>query len=200
MSRRARSSEPSRDAGGHFSVGRFVLGAMIWLVPAAIVWILVTPFYNRFLITAGENLLRLTERPSVSRLSVEGEHHTIASRTDLSKPAGKVRVTDIHFPLLMLAAFFLGVPNVSRKERFAKLGWALLASVFFHLISLVFWVKFLYAIDQGAWSRANYGAFAQNFWGLGKHLLDLPFKLAWPLVMWIAFFPRLLLPERPETT
>jgi hypothetical protein len=192
MSRRAQVPENPR-----FDAGRFILLTLGWLIPVAVVWTLLTPMYNHFLITAGENLLRLTERPGVSRLSTEGAHHTIASRTDLSKPAGKVRVTDIHFPLLMLAAFFLAVPGVPFKERIAKLGWALLASVFFHLISLVFWVKFLYVIEQGAWSVANYGAFARNFWGLGKHLLDLPFKFAWPLVMWIAFYPRLLLPERP---
>ena len=37
-------------------------------------------------------------------------------------------------------------------------------------------MKFVYATQLGAWSLAHYGAFARNFWGLGKHLLDLPFK------------------------
>lgn len=187
---RSKKRPPAR-----FDAGRFALRAGLWLLPVAVVWVIATPFYNRFLITAAENLTRLGERPSVSRLSIEGKHHTIASRTDLSKPAGKIRVTDIHFPLLILGAFFLGVPGVRLGERMSKLGWALLASVFFHLISLFFWVKFLYATQQGAWSAANYGPFAQNFWGLGKHLLDLPFKFAWPLVLWIAFYPHLLLPK-----
>jgi len=182
-----------------FEAGRFLRRALLWLLPVAGVWLLVTPFYNRFLIAGVENLLRMSERPSVSRLSVEGTHHTIATRTDLDRPAGKVRVSDIHFPLLMLAAFFLAVPGVALQERFAKLGWALLASVFFHLLSLFFWVKFLYATQQGAWSAANFSPLAQNFWGLGKHLLDLPFKFAWPLVLWVAFFPHLLLPQgNPE--
>ncbi len=193
--RRVKSPAPER-----FDALRFALRAILWLIPVAVVWVIVTPMYNRFLITAAENLVRITERPSVSRLAIEGKHHTIAARTDLSQPAGKVRVTDIHFPLLMLGAFFLAVPGVSIKVRMGKLGWALLISVFFHLISLMFWVKFLYATQQGAWSAANFGPFAQNFWGLGKHLLDLPFKFSWPLVLWVAFFPRLLLPKNDIDT
>lgn len=194
MSRKRRQQRQPKTPA-RFDAGRFALRAALWLIPVAVVWVLITPTYNRFLITAAENLLRLSERPSVSRLSVEAPHHTIATRTDLSEPGGKIRVTDIHFPLLMLGAFFLAVPGVSLKDRMNKLGLALLITVFFHLISLFFWVKFLYATQHGAWSAANFGPFAQNFWGLGKHLIDLQFKFAWPLVLWIAFYPRLLLPK-----
>jgi hypothetical protein len=49
-------------------------------------------------------------------------------------------------------------------------------------------VKFVYATQLGDWSMSHYGAFARNFWGLGKHLMDLPFKLALPLVLWAAFY------------
>ena len=74
------------------------------------------------------------------------------------------------------------------RERLANLGWAVLIAVFFHLLLLFFFVKFVYATQLGAWSLAHYGAFARNFFGLGKHLLDLPFKLALPLVLWAAFY------------
>jgi hypothetical protein len=40
----------------------------------------------------------------------------------------------------------------------------------------------------GAWSAAHYGTFGQNFWGLGSHLLDLPFRFALPLILWAVFY------------
>jgi len=82
------------------------------------------------------------------------------------------------------------------RQRWANLGWALLVAVFFHLLLVLLWVKFTYATQLGAWSLAHYGPLARNFWGLGKHLLDLPVKLALPLVLWAAFYLRRLLPAR----
>ncbi len=51
-------------------------------------------------------------------------------------------------------------------------------------------MKFTYATQLGAWSVAHYGSFAQNFWGLGKHLFDLPFKLTLPFLLWAVFYLR----------
>src|SRR6185295_10256761 len=98
------------------------------------------------------------------------------------------RVTDVHFHLVMLMALFLAVPSVSWRRRGENLGWALLAVVFFDIALVFFRVKFVYATGLGAWSLAHYGTFARNFWGLGKHLLDLPVKFALPLLLWSGFY------------
>ena len=63
----------------------------------------------------------------------------------------------------------------------------------------MFWVKFVYATQLGSWSAANYGPWQQNFWGLGKHLLDLPFKFSLPLLLWAGFYLRQLLPGGEKT-
>ena len=177
--------------------GRFGLAVVLWLIPAAGVWSLLTPTYNRFLTTSAENLVRLTESPRVTRLLVHDAHHFVVTRTDFATARGwleSVRTTDVHFPLVMLAAFFLAVPGVAWRQRLENLGWALLASVFFHIVSHLFWVKFIYATQLGEWSAEHYNAWQINFWGLGKHLLDLPFKFAMPLLLWAAFYLRELLP------
>ncbi len=169
--------------------GRFALGAALWLIPVAIVWVSLTPFYNVFLTTAAENLVRLTESPNATRLLEHDEHHFIVTRTDVpDNRLGSVRVTDVHFPLLMLGAFFLAVPGIPWRQRLENLGWAVLISICFHIVSLLFWVKFIYATQLGEWSAANYSAWQMNFWGLGKHLLDLPFKFSLPLLLWAAFY------------
>ena len=106
-----------------------------------------------------------------------------------------MRVTDIHFPLVLLIALFLAPPDVPAAERFANLGYALLITLFFEVIDLFFWVKFAYATQLGQWSAAHYGPFARNFWGLGKHILDLPVKLALPFALWAALYLRHLTGE-----
>ncbi len=179
--------------------GRFTLGVVLWLIPVAVVWMLLTPFYNKFLTTAAENLVRLTESPNVTRLLEHDEHHLLITRTDVPNKRGfldSVRTTDVHFPLVMLGGFFLAVPGVPWRRRLENLGWAALISVCFHIVSLLFWVKFTYATQLGAWSDANYSIWQQNFWGLGKHLIDLPFKFSMPLLLWAAFYLRDMLAAR----
>lgn len=185
----ARKASPPRDRRSW--AGRLIRNILLWIVPVWLIWTVLTPVYNRFLKTAAENLLLLTESPNVSSLLVQDPHTTHIRRRDFPPSrslVGTVRVTDLHFHLVLLAALFLAVPDVPWRERLANLGWAVLISVFFHLLLLFFWVKFVYATQLGSWSLAHYGPFARNLFGLGKHLLDLPFKLSLPLVLWAAFY------------
>ena len=174
---------------------RFVLGVALWLIPVAAVWFFLTPYYNVFLTTAAENLVRLTESPGATRLLKHDQHHFLITRTDYPKAKGSVRTTDVHFPLVMMGAFFLAVPGIGWRRRLENLGWAALISVFFHIVSLLFWVKFVYTTQLGDWSTEHYSTFQVNFWGLGKHLLDLPFKFAMPLLLWAGFYLREILPS-----
>ncbi|NJL27541.1 MAG: hypothetical protein HC897_06400 [Thermoanaerobaculia bacterium] len=190
MSRAPRQpSSPQASPGSWY--GRFVRNLLLAFVPVVVVWALVTPFYNVFLTRATENLVRMTESPRVTRLEVRKTHYFVITRTDFPTAKGfleSVRITDAHFPLLMLGVFFLAVPGVAWKRRLQNLGWGLLISVFFHIVLLLFWVKFVYSTQLGAWSLEHFGPFARNFWGLGKHLLDLPFKFALPFALWAAFY------------
>jgi len=161
------------------------------MLPAVVFWILITPFYNRFLSLAGEKLTRGTEFPAVTRLDLQDAHFLFVTRSDVSGKDGfvyKFRLTDVHFNLILTVALFLAIPAVDSRRRAENLGWALLISVLFHLLVLFFVVKFVYSTQLGSWSDAHYGAFAQNFWGFGKHLLDLPFKLALPFILWVGFY------------
>jgi hypothetical protein len=175
---------------------RFVFGLILWLPVSAFAWAGLTPFYNLFLVRAGERLSRLSERPAVTRIALDRGEQAVISRDD-TRAGGRLpyplRATDLHFPLLLLGGMFLAVPDVPWRQRLENLGLALLVAICSHVLDLFFWVKFVYATQLGEWSLARYSPFERNFWGLGKHVLDLPVKLALPLVLWCLFYLRQLL-------
>ena len=184
-------------------VRRFLRNLLLALVPVFVAWTLATPYYDRVLIAGGQAVARLAESPNVTRIvpAYQDRHYAWIDRLDFPPSRRRVtsfRVTDLHFHLVLVGALFLAVPGISWRERLAALGWALLAAFGYHLLLVLFWVKFVYATQLGAWSVEHYGPFARNFWGLGKHLLDLPLKLAFPFALWAAFHVRRLLPRRGE--
>lgn len=178
---------------------RLVRNTILWALPACLLWLLLTPVYNRFLDVAGENLLHIVESPNVTRLVLDDHHYALITRIDFP-PSRQVvssfRLSDLHFPVILMVGLFLGTPGVPWRKRLGDLGIALVISALFHLVLVLFWVKFTYATQLGEWSLETYGAFSRNFWGLGKHVLDLPVKLAFPLLLWTGFYlDRLLPPE-----
>jgi hypothetical protein len=168
-----------------------VRNALLWVVPVALLWMLLTPLYNRVLLASAQKLVRVTEYPSVTDLLRKDTHFAYIGRRDFPPARALVhsfRVTDVHFHLIMVGVLFLAVPGVPWRKRLENLGWAALITIFFDIFLIVFYVKATYAVQLGAWSLAHYGAFARNFYGLAKHLLDLPFKLALPFLFWVGFY------------
>ena len=186
-------------------VRRLLRNLLLWLVPVAVVWLALTPVYNRFLVRGVENLVQLGESPNKTRLRIHDTHYALVyhrdARTQTSTGhVSSFRVTDIQFTVIFAAVLCLAVPGAPLRRRLEALGWSLLAMAAFQLLLGVFWVKFVYATQLGSWSMEHYGAFARNFWGLGKHVLDLAFKFALPFMLWCPFFLRELLPAAKEAS
>lgn len=187
-------------AAPHTWLGAFLRGLALWIVPVILVWMVLTPIYNRVLSRTVENLYGLVESPDVTLLLPMDRHSVNVSRRDFPPSRTnlyRIRVTDLHFPFVLLGAFFLAVPAVPFALRLRRLGWATLVFVLFHLLLLILWVQFVYATQLGEWSAEHYGPFARNAWGLAKHVTDLVVKLALPFVLWAAFYLRNLLPGGP---
>ncbi|MEM1250241.1 MAG: hypothetical protein AAGA81_24625 [Acidobacteriota bacterium] len=181
-------------------LGRFVRNLALWAVPVILVWLALTPIYNRLLIRGVENVVQGIETPNKTRLRVHETHYALVYHKDVkvntsTGHVGSFRMTDVQFTVLFVGLLFLSVPEVPTRRRFEALGWGLLAMAFFHLLLGVFRVQFVYATQLGQWSLDNYSAFARNFWGLGKHVLDLAFKFALPLALWSLFYLDRLLPQ-----
>lgn len=202
--RQAPPRRPSTAPGLRISPRRFLLRLVLWAVPVILLWLAITPAYNIFLVTAGENLLHLFENPDITDLVRQDAHTVGVLRRDFPPERSRVsgfRVTDLHFPLILMGALFLAVPAVSWKDRLSHLGWASLISVFFHILLAVLWVQFVYATQLGDWSLEHYGPVSREVWGMAKHMADLPIKLALPLALWAFFYLDRLLPRRsPQGT
>lgn len=194
----ARAAAPVSPEARRAWTRSLIVRTLLWLVPVAAVWVLLTPSYNVFLRIAGENLARVVESPDVTRLDPRDDHYVLISRLDFPaarETVAQVRLTDLHFPVVLLCALLLAVPGVPGKERLSNLGFAVVLMACFHLVLVLFRVQFTYATQLGEWSLENYGAFARNFWGLGKHVLELPVKLALPFLLWAGFYLEKLLPS-----
>jgi len=178
---------------------RFIRNILLWLLPALGLWLLLTPYYNVFVLTASENLLHLTESPNATKFLRINNDDAEIQRLDFPPSRQRLhpgfRVSDFHFHFILLLALFLGVPDVPWRKRLENFAIAAIASAFFHILLGFFQAKFTYATQLGNWSLEHYGAFARNFYGLGKHLLDLPVKLAWPFALWAGFYLGMVLPK-----
>lgn len=183
--------------------GTFLRNLLLAVVPVVLVWMLLTPFLDNLLRVTGESLVHLTESPDVTQLlpAALDRHYAQVQRLDFPPARRNVssfRVTDVHFHFVLLGILFLAVPEVPWRQRLSRLGWAALALLAFDILLVLFWVKFIYATQLGAWSLEHYSPTARNFWGLGKHVLDLPIKLAMPFALWVGFYLDRLLPGRGE--
>jgi hypothetical protein len=187
----SRPPDGGRTARERAWASRLIRNTLLWLAPVALVWMLATPIYNRVLLRSAGSLLRLFEHPAATDLLPHGDDDADVVRRDFPPARALVysfHVTDVHFHLILLGALFLAVPGLPWRQRLTNLGVAVMATVAYDIVLAMFIVKATYAARLGAWSAANYGAFARNFYTLGRHLLDLPIKLALPLLLWCAFY------------
>lgn len=191
------SGGPDRAAWAY----RLIRNTVLWLLPVGALWAAATPAYNHFLRVAGQNLVHLAESPDVTRLHRHDPHTVLIGRLDFppdDEVVSSFRLTDLHFPVILLAALFLAAPDASWGKRLENLGLALVISAVFQVVLVLLWVKFTYATQLGAWSQEHYGPFARNAWGLAKHVADLPVKLGLPFLLWAAFYLDRLLPAETE--
>ncbi len=168
-----------------------VRNLLLLIVPVAVVWYLVTPLYNRLLLGAAQTLLHWTESPDVTNLLPRDSQSAFIQRRDFPPSKSLVhgfQLTDVHFHLILVVTLFLAVPGIPWRRRLENLAWAVGITVFFDVLLVFFIVKATYATGLGPWSAAHYGSFAQNFYGLSKHLMDLPFKLGLPFLLWAGFY------------
>ncbi len=134
-----------------------------------------------------EPVVRLLERPPATRLYADGRR-VVIDRADFPSTSDRpaLPADDLTFDVILLAALAGATPGLFRDR--AVRGLAVSCAVLFalHVAALVAAVESFYATQLGAWSAANYGAFARNFWGTATHFWRLAGCFAAPFLLWWA--------------
>ncbi len=167
---------------------RAVIRLLLGFLVALGVWFLFAPAYERAVAPAAEFLIRLGERPGVTRLEAPGGEFLV-NRADFppGAPHPGLPAPDLHFNFVLLAAFFALSPRPWRGDRVVRLLLAVFCLYLIHVVFLVFQVQSVYATSLGAWSGAHYGAMARNFWAAGFHFYQIAGRFAAPFVLWWLF-------------
>jgi len=148
-------------------------------------WFLFSAPYERAVAPAAELLVRLIERPAVTRLEAAGGEFLV-NRTDFppGSPHPGLPAADIHFNFVLLLALFALDRHFARGRHLARMLLALVVLWAVHVVALVFQVQSVYATNLGDWSAAHYGAVARNFWAGGFHFYQIAGRFAAPFAIW----------------
>jgi hypothetical protein len=160
----------------------FVAGFVLW-------WALSSP-YARFLASVSETLMRLTERPPVTRLAADGTELVI-DRDDFPRasPRPGLLLTDLTANIIVLTTLFAVARRPWSDRNILGLALASLSLVVVHVAAVIVNVQSIYALRLGAWSERNYGPVARNLWGAGAHFYSVVGVFGAAFALWWLFHP-----------
>ena len=160
----------------------FLAGVVLW-------WALSAP-YARLLASVSESLMRLAERPPVTRLAADGTELVI-DRDDFPRtsPRPALLLMDLTANIIVLTTLFAAARRPFADRNIVGLLLASVTLVAVHVIAVVVNVQAIYALRLGAWSERNYGPVARNFWGAGAHFYSLAGVFGAAFALWWLFRP-----------
>ena len=168
--------------------GRAALRGLAGFLLALAFWFGFSRPYERAIAGGAQALINLFESPDVTRLQ-PGNGEILLDRRDF--PPGSARPglpgPDIHFNFVLLVTLFALDRKPLRGEHVSRFLAAAAALFFVHVVALVFQVHSVYATRLGAWSEANYGPVARNFWAAGFHFYQIAGRFAAPFAIWWLF-------------
>lgn len=173
---------------------RSALRGLAGFAAGVVVWVLLTPVYDRVLATAAQAVLHAFEKPNVTRLRPGRDHYTTVDRLDFDprskRPAIPIR--DLTFNFVLLAALFAASerPLSDRNVTAFLAASALLFPT--HVAAVVAEVMSIYVAKLGRWSDVHHTALERNVWGVASHFYRLVLMYAIAFAIWWAFRARLL--------
>jgi len=160
----------------------FLAGALLW-------WALSAP-YARLLASVSELLIRLAERPPVTRLAADGTDLVI-DRDDFpsASPRPALLLMDLTANIIVLTTLFSVARRPLSDRNIAGLLLASLSLGVVHVAAVIVNVQSIYALRLGAWSARNYGPVARNLWGAAAHFYSVAGVFGAAFALWWLFRP-----------
>lgn len=168
---------------------RVALRGLAGFAAGLVIWILLSPLYDRVVAFGAEKLLRTFERPAVTHLRVAEDNYVTVDRSDFDPRSKRptISVRDLSFNFLLLTALFaISLRPFSDRN----IGGFLVASVvmtFTHIAAAAAEVMSIYVAKLGPWSRAHNSDFERNLWGVASHSYRLVLMYAIAFALWWIF-------------
>lgn len=168
---------------------RVALRALGGFVAGVVVWVLLSPLYDRMLAKGAEAVMRSFESPKVTRLRPQPDQFTTVDRTDFdprSKRPG-ISIRDLTFNIVLLVALFAASKRPYSDRNIGGFLVAAVALTLTHLLAVIAEVMAIYATKLGMWSTVHYSAFERNAWGVASHSYRLVLMYAIVFALWWIF-------------
>lgn len=161
----------------------FVAGLALW-------WGL-APAYASVMARSAEPVIRVFERPRVTRLRAE-QREVIVDRIDFppASPRPGIPADDLTFNFILFTTLFAAVRNTFSNRNVVSFLSGCVILYVTHVLGLIAEIESIYALKLGPWSVANYGPFARNFWGAAAHFYRLVGVYAFAFIIWWLLQPQ----------
>lgn len=169
---------------------RLALKAFAGFLAGLALWVLLTPSYDRVIAASAEKVLRVFEKPPVTRLTRKDDGYTTVDRTDFDRRSTRrpaMPIKDLTFNIILLTALFAASKRVFSDR---NIGGFLIAAVILaltHILGTIAEVMSIYVAKLGMWSTVNYTEFERNFWGVANHSYRLVLMYAFAFALWWVF-------------
>jgi hypothetical protein len=167
---------------------RIVLKAFLGFLAGLLLWVLLSPLYNRGIANLAERSLRLFERPSVTRLEPDGNYVTI-NRSDFdprSKRPG-LPLHDLTFNFILMTSLFAASRRIFTDRNVGGFVAASIVMMLTHVFALIAAVMKIYVSQLGLWSTIHYSTIARNGWGVANSAYRVVLMYAIAFALWWIF-------------
>lgn len=165
---------------------RLALKAIAGFLAGLALWVFLTPAYNRVIAATAERVIRVFEKPAVTRLVPGEDLYVTVDRADFDprskRPAVPLR--DLTFNVVLLVALFAASRKTFSDRNIGGFLVALAALALTHVLGAVVEVMAIYVAKLGMWSRVHYSDFERNAWGVASHAYRLVFMYAIAFGLW----------------
>ena len=168
---------------------RSALKALGGFAAGVVLWLLLTPVYDRVIAATAQAALRVFERPPVTRLRPAADGYVTVDRTDFDprskRPAIPIR--DLTFNFVLLVALFAASKRTFSDRNIGGFLSASAALALTHVAAAIVAVMNIYSSKLGMWSQVHYGDFARNAWSVSNHFYRLVLMYAIAFGLWWIF-------------
>ena len=168
---------------------RTALRALAGFAAGLLIYVVLTPLYDRLIAEVAEKTLRAFERPAVTSLHRAPDGNVTVDRSDFDPRSRRpgIPLRDLTFNFVLLCALFAANERALSDR---NIGGFLAASAVLgltHVLGAVTEVMSIYALKLGMWSTMHFTPFERNFWGVANHFYRLVLMYAIAFALWWIF-------------